>query len=94
MIGGEDTLLVFDAKTLERKSLIENATVSASGKTETDYMAVTSDSWHPSRNLLAVSGQGRDLNRIDDMDSGNHIALKADHGRGIDWRPCGDYKSW
>jgi len=88
-IGGVDALWVFDAASLEMKSLLPERK-SESGNAF--YMAVTSIDWHPNSNLLAVSsqGSGRDANGIYDVASGNRVPLKMDYGRGVSWSPKGD----
>ena len=89
-VGGVNTLWLFDAKTFERKSLLSAAETETSGVAETEYATVTSVSWHPFRKLLAVSSQGGNVNGIYDIDAGNRIPLKLDHGRGVAWKRTGD----
>ena len=91
-VGGVHTLWVFDTQTLKRKSLLASTHSVRSGDTNSPYMAVTRIAWHPNSNLLAVSSQGRNVNGIYDMASGERITLtprQDDFGRGVSWSPDG-----
>ncbi|MDA0813998.1 MAG: WD40 repeat domain-containing protein [Verrucomicrobia bacterium] len=88
-VGGVNTLWVFDSNTLERKSLLPKTPGVQEGDINIPYVAVTSVSWHPSGILLAVSSQGRDVNGVYDIVSGDRTPLKVDQGRGVSWSPDG-----
>ena len=89
-VGGVNTLWLFDAKTFERKSLLSVRSQDNQQADGTEFIGVTSVSWHPFSNHLAVSSQGGNVNGIYDTDSGMRTPLKVDHGRGVDWSPKGD----
>lgn len=86
-VGGVNTLWVFDSKTFERKSLLSVASQDNQRADDAEFTSVTTVSWHPFQNDLAVCGN---VNGIYDTVSGTRIPLKVDHGRGIDWRTGGD----
>ena len=91
-IGGIHSLWIFDAKTFEKKSLLPTLTWGVSDADDIPYFAVTHVAWHPGGNRLAVSSQGRNVNGIYDVVTGERIALTApadDFGRGISWNPDG-----
>jgi len=93
VVGGVHALWVFDSNTLETKSLLPGLHQRHADNTDFPYMAVTRVSWHPDSNLLAVSSQGKNVNGIYDVASGDRIALTIpaeDFGRGVSWSPDGD----
>lgn len=92
-VAGVNTLWVFDTETLKRNSLLPDTPNADSGNTDATYMAVTSVAWHPSRNLLAVSSQGKNISGVYGIESGERVALterKDEFGRGVNWHPDGD----
>lgn len=85
-VGGVNTIWLYEAKTFKRTSLFPETNEAQ----RTEDTGVTAVSWHPSRNLLAVSSQGGNVNGIYDVESHKRVPLDVDHGRGIDWNPTGD----
>ena len=88
-VGGVNTLWMFDANNYERKSFLSLGNQDNQQADDTEY-TVTTVSWHPFENYLAVLSQGGNVNGIYDTTSGTRIPLKFDQGRGVDWRAKGD----
>lgn len=91
-VGGEYTLWVYDADTLERRSLLPPSHDAVTGSGARPYMAVTHVAWHPSRNVLAVSSQGKNVSGLYDVDHGGWTPLppcQDNTGRGVAWDPKG-----
>ena len=91
-IGGIRTFWVFDSKTFEKRSLLPTTTRGFSDDNDMPYFALTHIAWHPGGNRLAVSSQGRNVNGIYDVSSGERMALTTsadEFGRGVSWSPDG-----
>ena len=91
-VGGEQTLWIYDAQSLKRRSLqIEHdaRTEHESGSIAT----ITHVDWHPTRDLLATSNQGPGVCAIYELESHDRVVLSPQEGnigRGVDWNPEGD----
>ena len=89
-VGGEHSLWVYDADTLERRSLLPPSHDAVTGTAAPAYMAVTHVAWHPSQNVLAVSSQGKNVTGLYDLDHGRWTPLpprQENAGRGVAWNP-------
>ena len=92
-VGGEHALWIYDADSLEGRSLLPRYVSARSESADRTYMAVTHVAWHPSKDVLAVSSQGANVCGIYDIGSGKLIRLPPltdNAGRGISWSPKAD----
>jgi WD40 repeat protein len=91
-VGGEHTLLVFDATTFEQTTLDATNELPGPNQSKKEYFAATLVTWHPQKNLLAVSSQGNgaNLNGVFNIETGKKTPLALDIGRGIAWNFSGN----
>ncbi|MEM1183369.1 MAG: hypothetical protein AAGI53_00005 [Planctomycetota bacterium] len=91
-VGGDDTLWIYDADSLQRRSIMPPTPEPA--RADGGYApTVTQVAWHPSRNVLAISSQDTNVCGIFDIDSGSRIQLLPSNdnaGRGVTWSPTAD----
>lgn len=91
-VGGIHTLWVFNSITLEKKSLLSVPQKESPDHTDNSHMAVTRVAWQPGTNRLAVLSQGKNVNGIYNVATGERVALTSmenDFGRGVSWSPDG-----
>ncbi len=92
VVGGEQTLQIYESDTFHKKSLLPKHQRSLSVLSEDEYFSATFASWHPKNNHLAVSSQGRgaNLNGVFNVDTEKRTPLEVSMGRGIVWDPTGN----